>query len=178
MRVIAEAGNGAEALQRCNELHPDIVLMDLAMPHMGGIEAMREIRRGMPEIRIVVLTTYRGDAQATSALEAGASGYLLKSMLRKDLVDTIRLVQAGKRCIPAEIATEIAAHIGDDTLSPREIEVLTLVAAGNPNKRVASHLGVTEDTAKAHMKNILLKLGARDRTHAVTIAIKRGIVNL
>lgn len=178
MRLVAEAGDGVEALQRFREHRPDVVLMDLQMPRMNGVDAMRAIRHEASNARIVVLTTYRGDDQALRAIEAGACGYLLKSMLRRDLVDTIRTVHAGRRVIPAEIAQEIATHVTDDRLSSREIEVLQHVAAGNPNKRIADRLGISEETVKAHMKHILAKLGAHDRTHAVTIALKRGILEI
>ncbi|WP_313919571.1 response regulator transcription factor [Tahibacter sp.] len=178
MRLIGEASNGAEAVSAYAALHPDVVLMDLRMPGMDGIEAIATIRAVSPRARIVVLTTYRGDVQVTRALLAGASGYLLKSSLRRELLDTIRDVHAGRRRVPAEIAAGIAEHLSDESLSPREIEVLRSVAAGNANKRIAAELGISEETVKAHMKNILAKLDARDRTHAVTIAIRRGIIEL
>jgi DNA-binding NarL/FixJ family response regulator len=178
MRVVAEAGHGAEAVERFRDLRPDVVLMDLVMPGMNGIEAMLAIRRQSGTARVVVLAADRGDAQAARALEAGACGYLHKSMPSRELVDTVRRVHGGRRCVPPEIATEIATHMGREALSRREVQVLELVAAGNANKLVANQLGITEDTAKAHMKKILLKLDARDRTHAVAIAIKRGIVDL
>jgi DNA-binding NarL/FixJ family response regulator len=148
------------------------------MPEMSGIDAIVAIRSEFPGARIVVLTTYTGDAQAIRAFQAGASGYLLKSMLRKELLDTIRTVYAGKRRIPAEIAAEIAEHHTDDALTEREIEVLRLVAAGNANKIVAAELAISEETVKAHMRSILSKLAANDRTHAVTIALKRGIITV
>ena len=178
MRVIAEASNGREAVELCLALRPDITLMDVQMPVMNGIDATQAIRQAWPEARIVVLTTYSGDVQARRALQAGASGYLLKSMLRRELVDTIRSVLAGKRAIPVEIALALADHVDDNALSPREIEVLRLVALGSSNKRIGLTLHVTEDTVKAHMKGILLKLGASDRTHAVTLALRRGIIDL
>lgn len=178
MRLIGEASDGAEAVSAYAALHPDVVLMDLRMPGMDGIEAIAAIRAVSPRARIVVLTTYRGDVQVTRALLAGASGYLLKSSLRRELLDTIRDVHAGRRRVPAEIAAGIAEHLSDESLSPREIEVLRSVAAGNANKRIAAELGISEETVKAHMKNILAKLDARDRTHAVTIAIRRGIIEL
>lgn len=178
MRLIGEASDGAEAVAAYAALHPDVVLMDLRMPGMDGIEAIAAIRAVSPRARIVVLTTYRGDVQVTRALLAGASGYLLKSSLRRELLDTIRDVHAGRRRVPAEIAAGIAEHLSDESLSPREIEVLRSVAAGNANKRIAAELGISEETVKAHMKNILAKLDARDRTHAVTIAIRRGIIEL
>src|SRR6185295_17515216 len=143
-----------------------------------GIDAIRAIRKSFPAARIIVLTTYSGDAQAARAFEAGAFGYLLKSMLRKELIETIRIVHAGKKRIPPEIAVEMAEHHTDDLLTDREVEVLRQVAAGNANKVIAQHLKISEETVKAHMKNILSKLGANDRTHAVTIALKRGIIEL
>ncbi len=178
MELVAETTNGREAVEACLRLQPDITLMDVQMPGMNGIEATIEIRRAWPEARIVVLTTYKGDIQARRALEAGAAGYLLKSMLRRELIDTIRNVHAGNRHIPAAIAMELAGHMDDNELSPREFEVLRLVALGNSNKRVALELKVTEDTIKAHMRGVLAKLGASDRTHAVTLALRRGIIDL
>ncbi len=178
MRVIAEASNGREAIDLCLAHRPDITLMDIQMPVMNGIDATLAIREAWPEVRIVVLTTYKGDVQARRALQAGACGYLLKSMLRRELVDTIRSVQSGKRMIPVEIALDLADHVHDSALSAREIEVLRLVALGSSNKRIGLTLHVTEDTIKAHMKAILLKLGASDRTHAVTLALRRGIIDL
>ena len=178
MRLQAEATEGTEAVELYARHHPDVVLMDLQMPGMDGISAIRAIRACDPAARIVVLTTYRGDVQALQAFRAGAHGYLLKSMLRRELVDTIRMVHAGGRRIPPEIADSLAAHAMDEGLSGREVEVLREVAGGNANKRVARNLGISEETVKAHMKSILAKLGANDRTHAVTIAIKRGIIQL
>lgn len=176
--LIAEASNGQEAIEQFRIHRPDITLMDLQMPVMNGMEAMLRIRQEFPDAKIIVLTTYSGDAQAVRALNAGAYGYLLKNMVRKELIETIRSVYAGKRRIPAEIAVEIAEHHSDDELTDREIDVLREVAAGNANKIVAQHLKVSEETVKAHMKNILSKLGANDRTHAVTIALKRGIIEI
>ncbi len=178
MQLVGEATNGREALERYRTLQPDVTLMDLRMPDMNGIEAITAIRAEFPAARIIVLTTYTGDAQALGALKAGASAYLLKSMLRKDLLDTIRTVHAGKRRIPPEIATEIAEHAADDALTEREIEVLRRVAVGNSNKQIAAQLSISEGTVKAHMKSILPKLAARDRTHAVMIAVKRGIIDV
>lgn len=178
MVLIAEAATGREAIERFREHRPDVTLMDLQMPEMSGIDAIVAIRSEFPGARIVVLTTYTGDAQAVRAFQAGASGYLLKSMLRKELLDTIRAVYAGKRRIPPEIAAEIAEHHTDDALTEREIEVLRLVAAGNSNKIVAAELAISEETVKAHMRSILSKLAANDRTHAVTIALKRGIIDI
>jgi DNA-binding NarL/FixJ family response regulator len=178
MCVQAEATEGAEALAMYEAHHPDVVLMDLQMPGMDGIAAIQAIRARDPSARIVVLTTYQGDVQALRAFQAGAHGYLLKSMLRRELVDTIRTVHAGGRRVPPEIADSLAAHVTDEALSAREIEVLRDVADGNANKRVARNLGISEETVKAHMKSILSKLGANDRTHAVTIAVRRGIIQL
>ncbi|GAA0740680.1 response regulator transcription factor [Ideonella azotifigens] len=178
LQVVAEAGNGREAVEAFRLHRPDVTLMDLQMPLMGGVEATLAIRAEWPHARIVALTTYKGDVQIRRALQAGVSGYLLKSMLRKELVEGIRQVHAGRRLVPSEIAAELAEHLLDEALSPREIEVLRLVAQGGSNKRVASLLTVTEDTIKAHMKGILAKLGAVDRTHAVTIALRRGIIEL
>jgi DNA-binding NarL/FixJ family response regulator len=176
--LIAEATNGREAIERFREHRPDVTLMDLQMPVMNGIDAIIAIRSEFPDARIVVLTTYKGDVQATRALEAGATGYLLKSALRKELLDTIRTVHAGRRGILPEVALAMAEHHGADSLTEREIEVLRHVVEGNANKIVASQLRISEETVKGHVRSILAKLGANDRTHAVTIAIKRGIINL
>lgn len=178
MVLVAEASNGREAIEQFRTHRPDVTLMDLQMPLMSGTDAIRAIRKEFPDARIIVLTTYGGDAQAVRAFDAGASGYLLKNMVRKELVETIRSVHAGKKRIPPEIAVEMAEHHSDDALTVREIEVLQEVAAGNSNKVVAIHLTVSEETVKAHMKSILSKLGANDRTHAVTIALKRGIIEI
>jgi DNA-binding NarL/FixJ family response regulator len=178
LQLVGEATNGREGVEVFRTCRPDVVLMDLQMPHMGGIEAIAAIRSEFPDARIVVLTTYKGDSQAVRAFKAGAAGYLLKSMLRKELLDTIRTVHAGRKRIPPEIASEIAEHHGDDTLTPREIEVLRLVACGGANKIIAGELGISEETVKAHMRSILSKLAANDRTHAVTIALRRGIIEL
>jgi len=178
IRVVAEASNGIEALEVFRTHQPDIVLMDLQMPKMGGLDAISEIHREFPNARIVVLTTYSGGEQAARAFKAGAYGYLLKNMLRKELVDTIRIVHAGRKRIPPEIAMEIAEHQADDSLTEREIQVLQQVAAGSANKVVADRLAISEETVKAHMRSILSKLGANDRTHAVTIALKRGIIEI
>jgi DNA-binding NarL/FixJ family response regulator len=178
MELVGEASNGQQALERYRELQPDVTLMDVQMPEMDGVAATLAIRAEFSAARVVVLTTYRGDAQALRALKAGASGYLLKSMIRTDLIDAIRSVHAGHRHIPHEIAAELAAHVTDDALSPRELQVLKCVAAGNSNRLVANQLALSEDTIKAHMKNIMSKLSANDRTHAVTIAIKRGIIDV
>lgn len=176
MTLVGEAANGEEAVAMFRRLHPDVTLMDLQMPGMNGIEAITEIRSDSPSARIIVLTTYPGDAQAVRALKAGAAGFLLKSMLRKDLLEAIRAVQAGRRFVPAEVAAQIAEHMLEEPLSQREIEVLACVAKGNSNKVVAARLGIAEETVKAHMKNIMGKLVANDRTHAVSIALTRGIL--
>jgi len=176
--LVAQASNGHEAVEQFRTYHPDVTLMDLQMPQMNGIEAIQAIRKDFPDARIIVLTTYAGDAQAERAFKAGASGYLLKSALRKELIETIRTVHGGKKKIPVEIAVEMAEHHADDSLTGREIEVLQQVAAGNANKIIAAHLDISEETVKAHVKNILSKLGANDRTHAVTMALKRGIIEI
>jgi len=178
LSLVAEASNGREAVDLFRTHHPDVTLMDVQMPEVNGIDAIIKIRDEFPDARIIVLTTYSGDAQAARAFKAGASGYLLKNMVRKELIDTIRTVHAGKKRIPPEIAVEMAEHHSDDALTEREIEVLREVAAGNANKMVAQLLHVSEETIKAHMKSILSKLGANDRTHAVTIALKRGIIEI
>jgi DNA-binding NarL/FixJ family response regulator len=176
--LVAEAANGREAIECFRAHHPEVTLMDLQMPQMSGLDAMIKIREEFPSARIIVLTTYQGDIQALRAIRAGAAGYLLKSMVRKELADTIRSVYAGKLHIPAEIAAELAAHVAEDALSPREIEVLRLVAMGNSNKQIAGQLTIVEETVKAHISNILSKLGANDRTHAVTIATTRGFLGV
>lgn len=178
MMVVAEAGNGREAIELYRVHRPDITLMDLQMPLMSGTDAIAAIRVDFPNARIIVLSTYSGDAQAIRALNAGASGYLLKSMVRKELTETIRSVHAGRKRIPPEIAITMAEHHGDDALTEREIEVLRQVAAGNANKMIADNFSISEQTVKAHMRSILSKLGANDRTHAVTIALKRGIIEI
>jgi DNA-binding NarL/FixJ family response regulator len=176
MTIAGEATNGAEAIERYRTLRPDVTLMDLQMPEMDGTDAIRLIRNEFPLARIVVLTTYAGDVEAQHALEAGASGYLLKSTPRSDLLEAIRVVHAGRRHIPPAIAVEIAEHRGDQELTDRERDVLQRVAAGRSNKIAADELGISEETVKTHMKSILAKLAASDRTHAVTIATKRGIL--
>lgn len=178
MQLVSEASNGYEAIEQFRKHHPDITLLDLQMPDLNGIDAMIAIRAEFPQARIIVLTTYTGDAQVVRALRAGARAYLLKSLLRRELLDTIRAVHAGQKRIAPEVARQIAEHAADEPLTSREIEVLRLVAAGKANKMVADHLGITEETVKGHVKNILSKLGANDRTHAVTIALRRGIIEL
>jgi DNA-binding NarL/FixJ family response regulator len=177
MELVAEATNGREAIQAFRQFRPDVTLMDLQMPEMNGIDAMLAIRGEFPNARIIVLTTYSGDVQATRALKAGAVGYIIKGMLRTDLIDTIRGVNLGQRRIPHEVASGIAEHVSADALSVREIEVLRAVASGCSNKIVADRLHISEDTVKGHMKNILAKLQANDRTHAVLIAMKRGFLD-
>ncbi len=178
MELVAEASNGRDAIELFRAHRPDVTLMDLQMPQMNGIDAMNAIRTEFPEARIIMLTTYAGDVQVFRALKAGARGYLLKGLLRKELLDTIRAVHAGHKRLPEEIATEIAEHATDDGLTPREIDVLRLIAGGNANKEIAAQLSLTEETIKGHVKNILAKLGANDRTHAVTIGLKRGVIDL
>jgi DNA-binding NarL/FixJ family response regulator len=178
LQLVGQASNGLEAIEQFRLHRPDVMLMDLQMPGMNGIDAMSAIRGEFPDARFVVLTTYTGDVQIVRALKAGARAYLLKSLLHRELLDTIRSVHAGNKRIPPEIAAELADHAADDQLTPREIEVLRLVAAGNANKIVADRLAITEETVKAHVKNILSKLDANDRTHAVTIGLKRGIIEL
>ena len=177
IELVAEAVSGHEAIELFRQHRPDVTLMDLQMPGMNGIDAIVAIRSEFPNARFVVLTTYQGDVQALRALKAGASGYLLKNMLRRELLDTIRAVNAGRRRIPPEIAAELADHVTEDALSEREIEVLRRVAAGNSNKIIGVQLSVSEATIKGHMKSIMAKLGANDRTHAVTIATKRGFID-
>ena len=176
--LVGQASNGLEAIEQFRLHRPDVMLMDLQMPGMNGIDAMSAIRGEFPDARFVVLTTYTGDVQIVRALKAGARAYLLKSLLHRELLETIRSVHAGNKRIPPEIAAELADHAADDQLTAREIEVLRLIASGNANKIVADHLSITEETVKAHVKNILSKLDANDRTHAVTIALKRGIIEL
>jgi len=178
MVLVGEASNGREAIDRFRQLRPDVTLMDLRMPDMNGIDAITAICREFPNARIIVLSTYAGDVQAAAALRAGASGYLLKNLVRTELLDTIRAIHAGKRRVPPEIATEIAEHVADDSLTERETEILKCVAAGKSNKLIAAELNISDGTVKTHMKSILPKLNASDRTHAVTIALKRGILDL
>lgn len=174
--IVAEAADGRAAIEQFRTHRPDITLMDLQMPGMRGIETIGAIRAEFPDARIIVLTTYSGDVQALRAIKAGASGYLLKSMVRKELLETIRAVHAGQRRIPAEIASEIVGHVTSDALTEREIQVLGGIAAGNANKVIAGQLGISEETVKGYVKNILAKLAANDRTHAAMIALKRGII--
>jgi DNA-binding NarL/FixJ family response regulator len=178
MQLIAEAGTGREAIDLYRLHRPDITLMDLRLPDMHGVDAITTIREIHPQARIIVLTTYLGDVQATRAFKAGAQGYLMKATLRKELVEAIRAVHAGRRRLPTDVASEMAEHSSDDSLTAREIEVLQGVSAGNSNKIVAAKLKITEDTVKSHMRSILTKLSATDRTHAVMIALKRGFLNI
>ena len=178
MKLIAQGKSGRDAIEQFRVHRPDVTLMDLQMPGMSGLEALREILAEWADARIVVLTTYRGDAQVMRALKSGARGFMLKGMMRKELRDMIRSVHAGRRVVPPEIAIELAEHADDDTLSLREIQVLRQVAHGNANREIAEILNVTEGTVKAHMKSIIAKLGAKDRTHAVLLAIRRGFLDL
>jgi DNA-binding NarL/FixJ family response regulator len=178
MVLVGEASSGQEAIQEFRRLKPDVTLMDVQMPNVDGIDAIIAIRSGFPSARIIVLTTYEGDFLAKRALKAGAQAYVLKSLVRKDLLDTIRLVHRGARRVDPEIAEQIANSVSDDALSEREIEVLSLIAAGESNKVVAANLRISEETVKTHVRSILAKLGASDRTHAVTLALRRGIIQL
>lgn len=178
MKLVGEASSGREAVEAFRSHRPDVTLMDLQMPDINGTEAIMEILSEFPDAHIVVLTTYSGDAQVLRALRAGARAYILKGHVHRELLETIRAVHAGQKRIPPEIAAELAEHAADDFLSPREIEVLRLIAAGNSNKLIADQLSISEATAKSHVANILSKLGANDRAHAVTIGLKRGIIEL
>ena len=178
MVMAGEASTGREAIQQFRTLHPDVTLMDLQMPEMNGIEALIAIRNEFPDAKVIVLTTYAGDVQILRALKAGAQAYLLKNTLHKELLETIRAVHAGKKSLSPEASYEIAEHATDDALTPAEIAVLRLIAAGNANKQIADRLSITEETVKSRVKNILSKLGANDRTHAAMIGLKRGIIEL
>lgn len=178
MALVGEAESGSQAIAQFEHHRPDITLMDLRLADMNGIEAIQKIRENHPQARIVVLTTYLGDVRALRALKAGAMGYLLKATLRRDLLETIRAVHAGQRRLPGEVASELAQHAMDDPLTDRELEVLEHVADGCSNKVVADYLRISEDTVKGHVRSILSKLSAHDRTHAVTIALKRGYIEL
>ena len=177
MRIVAEASDGDEALVLFRKHHPDITLMDIRMPRVNGIAAISAIRKEFPQARIVVLTTAAGDIQAVRAFKAGAVGYLLKNLLRKELVETIRLVHSGHKRVPPEVAQQIAEHAADDTITPRELDVLRGIADGSSNKVIASNLRISEHTVKNHLKSILSKLDANDRTHAVMIGLKRGFLD-
>ena len=178
MTLVGEASNGREALQQFRTHHPDVTLMDLQMPEMNGLDALIAIRNEFPNARVIVLTTYTGDVQIARALKAGAQAYLLKNTLHKELLETIRVVHAGKRTLSPEASYEIAEHAMDDALTPAETAVLRLIAAGNANKQIADQLSITEETVKSRVKSILSKLGANDRTHAAMIGLKRGIIEL
>lgn len=176
MSLVAEAANGREAVQQYRAHRPDIALMDLQMPEMNGLDALTAIRGEFPDARIIVLTTYTGDVQVLRAMKVGARAYLLKNLLDKELLDTIRAVHAGKRTLSAEASFELAEHATDEALTAGEVDVLRLIAAGNANKEIAARLSVTEETVKGRVKNILSKLNANDRTHAAMIGVKRGII--
>jgi DNA-binding NarL/FixJ family response regulator len=178
MELVAQASTGREAIEQFRRHQPDVTLMDLQMPGMNGIEAIIAIRSEFPNARIIVVTTYSGDIQVTRALKAGARAYILKGHLAGELLETIRAVHAGQRRIPQEVAAEVAEHAGEEGLTEREIEVLRLIAGGNANKEIGAQLSITEETVKSRVSNILSKLGANDRTHAVTIGLKRGIIAL
>jgi two-component system, NarL family, response regulator len=178
MTLVAEAANGREAIQQFRTHRPDVTLMDLQMPEMNGLDTLIAIRTEFPEAKIIMLTTYEGDVHILRALKAGAQGYLLKSTLHSDLLRTIRAVHAGKKSLSPEASFQVAEHMSDDALTPAEIAVLRLIAAGNANKEIADQLGVTEDTVKGRVKSILSKLDANDRTHAAMIGVKRGIIDV
>jgi two-component system, NarL family, response regulator len=178
MRLVAEAANGKEAVQLYRERRPDVTLMDLQMPDMSGLDAIIAIKSEDPSARVIVLTTYSGDVLAQRALKAGAQAYVLKSLVRTEILDTIRLVYAGEKRIQADVAADMAKHTADAALTSREIQVLQLVGSGYANKAISAKLDINEETTKTHIKNILAKLGARDRTHAVSLGLKRGIISL
>jgi DNA-binding NarL/FixJ family response regulator len=178
MAVVSQTSSGAEAIQQYRQHRPDVTLMDLRLPEMSGIDAMIAIRSEFPEARIVMLTTFEGDVEIQRALQAGARGYLLKNMPPSEIVDAIRQVHAGKKRVPHEVAAQLAEHISDEGLTAREVEVLTKVAGGNRNKDIADLLFISEETVKVHLKHIMDKLGAKDRTQAIAIAVRRGIIEL
>jgi DNA-binding NarL/FixJ family response regulator len=178
MSIVGQASNGREAIQQFRAQHPDITLMDIQMPVMNGLDALIAIRNEAPEARIIMLTTYAGDAQVLRAIKAGARGYLLKSSLHEELLTTIRAVMAGRKTISAEASYQLAEHATDDPLTPAELRVLRLIAEGNANKEIAEQLSVSEETVKGQVRNILSKLGARDRTQAATIGVKRGLIEV
>jgi len=178
MIVAGEAATGAEALQLFKQLQPDVTLLDLRLPDTSGIDILIAIRTEFPDARIIMLTTFEGDVEIHRALQAGARGYLLKNMPPSELLDVIRQVHAGKKRIPPAIASQLAEHMSDETLTEREIEVLREVAGGNKNKDIANKLFISEETVKVHVKHIMEKLGAADRTQAVTIGVRRGIIQL
>jgi DNA-binding NarL/FixJ family response regulator len=176
--VVGEASNGREAIQQFRIHRPDITLMDLQMPEMNGVDTVSSIRAEFPAAKIIMLTTYAGDVQIFRALKAGAQGYLLKAVMHKELPDNIRAVYAGRKVMASEAAAQVAEHSGEEALTPKELEVLRLIAAGNANKEIGTQLSISEESVKSRVKNILDKLGARDRTHAVTVGLKRGIIEL
>ena len=178
MSIVGQASNGREAIQQFRAHHPDVVLMDLQMPEMNGLDALMAIRDEAPEARVIMLTTYAGDAQVLRAIKAGARGYLLKSALHRELLESVRAVHAGKKSLSAEASYELAEHATDDPLTPAEVRVLRLIAEGSANKEIAEQLSVSEETVKGQVRNILSKLGAKDRTHAAMIGLKRGIIEL
>jgi DNA-binding NarL/FixJ family response regulator len=178
MRIVAQATNGRDAIQQFRAQRPDVTLMDLQMPEMNGLDALMALRGEFPEARIIVLTTYAGDTQVLRAIKAGARAYLLKNALHKELLDTIRAVHAGKKYISPGASFELAEHASDDALTPAEVRVLRLIAEGNANKEIAAQLSVSEDTVKGQVRNILSKLGAKDRAHATMIGVKRGIIEV
>ena len=178
MKMVGTAHDGASGIRLFRELQPEITLMDLRMPDMSGIDAITAIRAEYPSARIIVLTTSAGDMQVLRAFKAGASGYILKNLVRTELIDTIRRVHAGKRVVPSELASELAAHMGESPMTPRELLVLRGVAEGASNRRIGANLNITEHTVKGHVTNILAKLNASDRAHAVVIALRRGILDL
>jgi DNA-binding NarL/FixJ family response regulator len=178
MVLVSQAANGAEAIQHYRSHKPDVTLMDLRLPDLSGIDAMIAIRAEFPEARIIMLTTFEGDVEIQRALEAGARGYLLKNMPPGELVQVIRQVHAGKKRVPAELAAQLAEHMSDDNLTVREVEVLQQVGGGNRNRDIAELLNISEETVKVHVKHIMDKLGARDRTQAIAIAVRRGIIQL
>jgi DNA-binding NarL/FixJ family response regulator len=178
MVLVAQASNAQEALQQYREHQPDVTLMDLRLPDKSGIDAMIAVRAEFPEARVIMLTTFEGDVEVQRALEAGARGYMLKSMPPKELVEVIRQVHAGKKRVPSQLAARLAEHLSDDDLTPRETEVLRQIAGGNRNRDIAEKLFITEETVKVHIKHIMDKLGASDRTQAVAIGVRRGIIEL
>ena len=178
MTLISQASNGTEAIQRYRELQPDVTLMDLRLPDLSGIDAMIAIRTEFPEARIIMLTTFEGDVEIQRALQAGARAYLLKNMPPNEILDVIRHVRAGKKRVPPEVAAQLAEHVSDEELTPREVEVLRKVAGGNRNRDIAELLSISEETVKVHIKHIMDKLGAKDRTQAIAIAVRRGIIEL
>jgi len=178
MTIVAEAATGREAIQQFRAHRPDVTLMDIQMPEMNGLDALITIRTEFPDAKVIVLTTYEGDAHILRALKAGALGYLLKNTLHSELLQTIRVVHAGRRSLSSEASFQVAQHMGDQALTPAELVVLRLIAEGNANKQIADHLGITEDTVKGRVKSILAKLDANDRTHAAIIGVKRGIIEV